>query len=83
MSWLLAIDITTGWHRNNNVLAYVPSRVRDIPIEELPAVPPPAWLVVPAEKVPQIRALRPDLQITLRAILREDRLTHLLELRAK
>ena len=78
-----AVHMEADWDRNNNVLAYVPSRVRDIPIEELPSVPPPAWVIVPAEKVPQVRALRPDLQITLRAILHEDRVSHLIELRAK
>jgi 4-amino-4-deoxy-L-arabinose transferase-like glycosyltransferase len=77
------LDPIHGWDLNNNVLAYIPSRVRDIPAESLASVPTPAWVLVPAEKVAQVRALRPDLQITLRAILHEDRLSHLIELRQK
>jgi hypothetical protein len=67
---------------NNNVLAYVPSQVRDIHIEDLASVPTPAWVMVPEEKVAQVRALRPDLRITVRAILHEDRISNLLELGA-
>jgi hypothetical protein len=38
--------------------------------------------MVPEEKVAQVRALRPDLRITVCAILHEDRISNLLELGA-
>jgi hypothetical protein len=72
---------------NNNVLAYVPSRVRDIPIEELFSVPAPAWVMISAEWAAQaqaqMQARRPDLRVTLRAVLHEDRLSYLIDLREK
>jgi 4-amino-4-deoxy-L-arabinose transferase-like glycosyltransferase len=66
---------------SNNLLAYVPGRIRDVFPEELLTRAPPFWALVPAEHEPQLRAVLPQLRITRFAVIRDDRVYHLLEMR--
>jgi 4-amino-4-deoxy-L-arabinose transferase-like glycosyltransferase len=66
---------------SNNLLAYVPGRIRDVYPEVLLTAAPPFWALVPAEHEEQLRAALPNLKITRFAIIRDDRIYHLLEFR--
>jgi 4-amino-4-deoxy-L-arabinose transferase-like glycosyltransferase len=68
---------------NNNVLAYVPAPVREVPFADLPSVPTPAWALVTPDQFHELQAMRSDLQITQRATFDADDTYYLIDLHTK
>ena len=66
---------------NNNLLVYVPSLIRDIPQDDLAKLTAPSLAILTPSEVEKLKAARPDLEVTLRAILHEDKISHLIEIR--
>jgi 4-amino-4-deoxy-L-arabinose transferase-like glycosyltransferase len=54
-----------------STLAYVPSRVRLIRLDDLADAALPAWTIVTAEQLPTLRAAHPEFQASIRLILRD------------
>jgi 4-amino-4-deoxy-L-arabinose transferase-like glycosyltransferase len=61
--------VTFGSFGNNNMAAYIPPPIRIVRLEELAKVPTPAWALLAPQEVDRLRTMRPDLKITLRALL--------------
>jgi 4-amino-4-deoxy-L-arabinose transferase-like glycosyltransferase len=68
---------------NNNVMAYIPSAIRMIPADKLSTLEGPAWAFLSLDQVERLRALRPDLKIGLRAVVHEDKVSHLVRIEAR
>jgi hypothetical protein len=68
---------------DNNILAYVPAPIRVVDLGDFAKVPTPAWAFITPEEAEKLRALRPDLSVTMRGVVHAGTAAKLCELRAK
>jgi 4-amino-4-deoxy-L-arabinose transferase-like glycosyltransferase len=66
---------------NNNLLVYVPAPIRDVPLDDITKLTAPSLAILTPDEVERLKSARPDLEVSLRAVLHEDKISHLIEIR--
>jgi 4-amino-4-deoxy-L-arabinose transferase-like glycosyltransferase len=54
---------------NNNVISYLPAPIHMVPIAEFSKLKAPLWAYIYADEAARVRKMRPDLTVTLRAVI--------------
>jgi 4-amino-4-deoxy-L-arabinose transferase-like glycosyltransferase len=62
---------------NNNMMAYIPAPIRIVDLTPSTTWPSPSWALLAPSEIDRLRAMRPDLKISLRALVPENRNSHL------
>jgi hypothetical protein len=70
--------VTFGSVDNNNMMAYIPATIRVIRLDELKNWPTPSWALLAPHEMEQLHAMRPDLKLSVRALVPENRNSHLI-----
>jgi 4-amino-4-deoxy-L-arabinose transferase-like glycosyltransferase len=69
--------VTFASFGNNNMAAYLPPPIRIIRLAEANNLPTPAWALLSPSEIERLRAMRPDLTVSLRAVLPQEPSSHL------